>query len=210
MKPKLQLALDLLDLPFALQLSEMTLPWVDWIEAGTPLIINEGLKSVTQLKNKYPQKLIVADVKIADAAKLITQQVINAQADILTVLSAASDSTIKTCVDGCHQKGCLVLGDHISNDLSASPYQRLIDLGVDYVGIHIPKDSSDVPPLSAVEQILQKINFPVVLAGGIDITRLEKTIDWPVSTFVVGGAIINHPNPAAQAQKMSAILDKWS
>jgi 3-hexulose-6-phosphate synthase len=209
MRPNLQLALDLVSLDKALHISEITLPWVDWIEAGTPLVISEGLKAVKSLKSRFPQKTIVADIKIVDAAKLITAQAISANADIITVLSAASDQSITTCVETAHQKGVKVLGDHISTQLSIDAYHRLAFLGVDYVGIHIPKDSGETLVLSSIEQLLLSLKIPAVLAGGLNFSILRQMTGWPVSAFVIGNAILNHPDPASAAQEFAAILNNW-
>ena len=209
MRPNLQLALDLVSLEKALHIAEITLPWVDWIEAGTPLVISEGLKAVKSLKSRFPQKTIVADIKIVDAAKLITTQAVNANAGIITVLSAASDQSIATCVETAHAKGVQVLGDHISAQLSIDACRRLYDLGVDYVGIHIPKDSGEILALSPIERLLPLLSIPVVLAGGLTVSRLEQMSGWPVSAFVVGSAILNHPHPASAAQEFAVILNNW-
>ena len=53
MPPLLQLALDFLDLPLALSVSEEAVRGgVDWIEAGTPLIKSEGLEAARALKRR--------------------------------------------------------------------------------------------------------------------------------------------------------------
>ncbi len=209
MRPNLQLALDMVDLEKAIQLCENCSVWVDWIEAGTPLVISAGLHAVKSLKKGFPQKKIVADVKIADAAKLIAGQVIASGADILTVLSAANDQTISTCVKIAHEHGRQVLGDHISAQLSAEACQRLADLGCDLVGIHIPKDSGESIALNSIEDLLHQVKVPFVLAGGIQTGLLQQMTGWSLSAVVVGGAILNHPDPAAEARKFAAILDTW-
>ena len=209
MRPNLQLALDMTDLEKAIQLCEICAAWIDWIEAGTSLVINAGLHAVKTLKKEFPQKTVVADVKIADAAKMIAGLVIASDADVLTVLSAASDQTIATCVDIAHEHGRQVLGDHISTRLSAEACLRLADLGCDLVGIHIPKDSGESIALNSIEDLLHKIRVPFVLAGGIKTNLLQQMVGWPITSVVVGGAILNHPDPAGEAKKFAAILDTW-
>ncbi|MFX0011219.1 MAG: orotidine 5'-phosphate decarboxylase / HUMPS family protein, partial [Candidatus Hermodarchaeota archaeon] len=68
--PSLQVALDLLNLDDALKIASQVAPYVDILEAGTPLIKSEGIKAVRTLKETYPDKLICADLKIADAGYL--------------------------------------------------------------------------------------------------------------------------------------------
>ncbi|MBE3068519.1 MAG: orotidine 5'-phosphate decarboxylase, partial [Chloroflexi bacterium] len=96
----LQLALDFLDLPRALDVAaEAVLGGVDWLEAGTPLIKSEGLEAVRQLKRRWPDHTIVADLKTMDAGRFEMESAAKAGARVAGVLGAASDSTISECVE---------------------------------------------------------------------------------------------------------------
>lgn len=209
MRPYLQLALDVTRFDQALALCEKTSPWVDWIEVGTPLVISEGLRTVSSLKNTYPQKTLLADIKIVDAAKLLASEAVSAGADIFTVLSAASDKTIAACVEAAHDASCKVLGDHLASRISLDACRRLEDLGVDYIGVHIPKDSAENLPLPELEGLLKHVHAPVVLAGGITKRRLELMKGLPIHAFVIGGAIISSPSPDEEARAFAAILADW-
>jgi 3-hexulose-6-phosphate synthase len=59
---RLQVSVDLLSLEKAMNLLKDVAPYVDIIEAGTPLIKQEGLKVVETFKQNFPDKLIFADV----------------------------------------------------------------------------------------------------------------------------------------------------
>ena len=68
-KPLLQVALDFEKMDQALQLASEIAPYVDIIEAGTPLIKSEGIRVVRVLKDAHPNKLICADLKMQDILK---------------------------------------------------------------------------------------------------------------------------------------------
>jgi 3-hexulose-6-phosphate synthase len=55
---KLQLAMDTLDAGEALRLAECAAPFVDILEAGTPLIKSVGIDIVRKLKSIHPEKLV--------------------------------------------------------------------------------------------------------------------------------------------------------
>ena len=57
-KAKMQLALDELGLDAALALAEQVRSYVDIIEAGTPLLLREGMRAVQALRNAFPEKEI--------------------------------------------------------------------------------------------------------------------------------------------------------
>ena len=64
MRPKLQVALDLLELDRAVQIAKESVEGgADWLEAGTPLIKSEGMDVVRLLREKFPEQTILADMK---------------------------------------------------------------------------------------------------------------------------------------------------
>ena len=100
MKPVLQLALDFLNLNRALKVAEEAVHGgVDWLEAGTPLIKSEGLDSIRALRKKFPKITLVADMKTMDVGRVETEAAAKAGADIVCVLGASSNSTIRECVE---------------------------------------------------------------------------------------------------------------
>ena len=59
--PRLQVALDFENLDDALAIAKEVAPFVDILEAGTPLIKSEGVRVVQTLKEAHPNKLVCAD-----------------------------------------------------------------------------------------------------------------------------------------------------
>ena len=55
MKPIVQISLDLTNIHEALETAAMAIrAGVDWLEAGTPLILAEGLNCVRELRAQFP------------------------------------------------------------------------------------------------------------------------------------------------------------
>ena len=66
---KLQLAIDLVDTAGAIALvKEIGEDNLDIVEIGTPVVINEGLRAVKEMKAAFPNLTVLADLKIMDAA----------------------------------------------------------------------------------------------------------------------------------------------
>jgi len=64
MKPIVQISLDLTNIDEALETAALAMrAGVDWLEAGTPLILAEGLHGVRALRKAFPNTPIVADLK---------------------------------------------------------------------------------------------------------------------------------------------------
>ena len=66
---KLQVALDTLTLDECMKLLEETKGSVDIAETGTPFIIEEGMRPVKAIKEKFPEIEVLADAKIMDAGE---------------------------------------------------------------------------------------------------------------------------------------------
>ena len=66
-----QISLDVTNIPEAIETAQMALrAGVDWLEAGTPLIIAEGMNGVRALRREFPNVPIVADLKTMDGGYL--------------------------------------------------------------------------------------------------------------------------------------------
>jgi 3-hexulose-6-phosphate synthase len=133
---KLQLAIDLLSVPDALALLHKVAPYVDVIELGTPLIKQEGLDVVTDIKAAYPEKLAFADMKTMDAGELEADLAFKAGADIMTVLGLAGDSTITGAVKAGKAHGKAVVADMIGVTDKPRRMKELKALGVSWVELH--------------------------------------------------------------------------
>jgi len=94
--PKIQLALDTLSAETALELARLTAPYVDILEAGTPLIKSAGIGIVSRLKIAYPDKLVLADLKSSDVGAYEAAMAFRAGADIVTT-QGINNNAISFC-----------------------------------------------------------------------------------------------------------------
>lgn len=94
-RPLLQLALDHSSLEAAQRDVTLLKDSVDIVEAGTILCLNEGLSAVKALREQCPDKIIVADWKVADAGETLAQQAFGAGANWMTIICAAPLATVE-------------------------------------------------------------------------------------------------------------------
>src|ERR1039458_525711 len=91
-----QISLDLTDIDEALETAAMAMrAGVDWLEAGTPLILAEGLHGVRKLRQAFPGVPIVADLKTMDGGYLEAEMMAKAGATHVVVMARAHPATIK-------------------------------------------------------------------------------------------------------------------
>src|SRR5205814_466532 len=94
--PIVQLSLDLISLDEALETASIGVAaGVDWLEAGTPLLLAEGLRAVEALRARFPEHPIVADLKTMDGGYLEAEMMAKAGADLVVVMGRAHEATIR-------------------------------------------------------------------------------------------------------------------
>lgn len=137
---ELQLALDLVNIPEAIELVKEVEQYIDVVEIGTPVVINEGLRAVKEIKEAFPQLKVLADLKIMDAGGYEIMKASEAGADIITVLGATDDATIKGAVEEAKKQKKKILVDMINVKDIESRAKEIDALGVDYIWVHTGYD----------------------------------------------------------------------
>ncbi len=186
MKPIVQISLDLTNIHEALETAAIAMKaGVDWLEAGTPLILAEGLHGVRKLREAFPGVPIVADLKTMDGGYLEAEMMAKAGATHVVVMARAHEETIKCVVNAGRDFGVKVMGDNLGCDDMVEAAKWLEDLGCDYVIHHIGYDErrgiaakgNRMPsPLDQLREVVQAVNIPVQAVGGL---TLEQAIQCP-------------------------------
>ena len=199
MKPIVQISLDLVEVSEALETAEMAMrAGVDWLEAGTPLILAEGMHGVRSLRNRFPDTPIVADLKTMDGGWLEAEIMAKSGATQVVVMSQAHEETIRCVVQAGKDLGVEVMGDNLGSDDMVAGAKRLEDLGCDYVIHHIGYDERrgiaargerQPNPLDQLEEIVQAVSIPVQAVGGLTIEQAIKTPVYGAPLVVLGAPL---------------------
>src|SRR3954462_14775129 len=138
MKPIVQISLDLTNIDEALETAALAIrAGVDWLEAGTPLILAEGVHGGRKLREAFPGVPIVADLKTMDGGYLEVEMMAKAGATHVVVMARAHEETIKCVVQAGRDFGAQVMGDNLACDDMVAAAIWLESLGCDYVVHHI-------------------------------------------------------------------------
>src|ERR1700750_3125073 len=141
MEPTVQISLDLTSKEEAWETAAIAMrAGVDWLEAGTPLILAEGLHGVRKLREHFPKVPIVADLKTMDGGYLEAEMMAKAGATHVVVMARAHEETINVVVRAGHDFGVKVMGDNLGCPDMVEGARRLEELGCDYVIHHIGYD----------------------------------------------------------------------
>ncbi len=214
MKPILQLALDLLNAHRALNIAKDSVKGgTDWLEAGTPLIKSEGMDIVRKLKQTFPDKTLVADMKTMDTGALETEMAAKAGADIVCILAASDNSTISDALKSARKYGSKIMVDLIGVKDKVDRAKELEKLGVDYLCMHVGIDEQMIgkKPIDILSSIVNSTNIPIAVAGGLNSETAPDAVKAGASIIIVGGAITKAKDvPEATKKIKKAISEKKS
>lgn len=199
MKPIVQISLDLTNIDEALETAAMALrAGVDWLEAGTPLILAEGLHGVKKLRENFPGVPIVADLKTMDGGYLEAEMMAKAGATHVVVMARAHEETIKVVVEAGKDFGVEVMGDNLGCPDMVAGAKRLEELGCDYVIHHIGYDErrgiaaqgfSMPSPLDQLKEVVAAVNIPVQAVGGLSLEQAIRCPEYGAPLVVLGAPL---------------------
>lgn len=199
MKPIVQISLDLTDVDEALSTAEMALrAGVDWLEAGTPLIIAHGMLGVRKLRERFPKTPIVADLKTMDGGWLEAEMMAKAGATHIVVMARAHPETIKVCIKAGRDCNIKVMGDNLACPDMVAGAKELEDLGCDYVVHHIGFDErrgiaaagKRMPsPLDQLREVVAAVKIPVQAVGGLTLEQAIRTPEYGAPLVVLGAPL---------------------
>ncbi len=199
MRPIVQISLDLIDRAEALRTAEMALrAGVDWLEAGTPFILAEGVHGVRALRERFPDTPIVADLKIMDGGYLEAEMMAKAGATHVVVMSRAHPETLKVVVKAGHDYGINVMGDNLGEPDMIAGARMLEDLGCDFIVHHIGYDERRglaagghrMPsPLDQLREIVAAVSVPVQAVGGLTLEQAVRTPEYGAPLVVIGAPL---------------------
>jgi 3-hexulose-6-phosphate synthase len=199
MKPIVQISLDIIDINEALDTAALALrSGVDWLEAGTPLILAEGMHGVKALRERWPEVPVVADLKTMDGGWLEAEVMAKAGATHVVVMARAHPETIKEVVKAGRDLGISVMGDNLGCEDKVAAAIMLEDMGCDYVIHHIGYDErrgiaargERMPsPLDQLKEVVEAVHVPVQAVGGLSIEQAIHTPKLGAPLVVLGAPL---------------------
>jgi 3-hexulose-6-phosphate synthase/6-phospho-3-hexuloisomerase len=215
--PKVQLSLDLQALDVALATADIAVrAGVDWLEAGTPLILGEGLHAVRALHDRYPNHPIIADLKTMDAGFLEAEMMFNAGASFVVVMGQAHEHTIREAVRAARQYGRHLMGDVMLCPDKVATARMMEAMGVDVIIVHTGLDERHweigKSPLDDLKRIRAAVSCPLQAVGGLSIDQAASCPSLGANLVVIGAPLAvadNELKPGADADTLFEIIQRF-
>ncbi|MDX7992064.1 3-keto-L-gulonate-6-phosphate decarboxylase UlaD [Xenorhabdus littoralis] len=213
-RPLLQLALDHTCLDSALRDAALLRDDVDVVEAGTILCLSEGSNAIRQLRRHCPDKIIVADWKVADVGEILAAQAFDAGADWMTVICAAPLATIEKSHHLASQRNAEIQIELFGN-WTFSDAKNWLSLGVRQVIYHRGRDAQANGQMWGKKDIsrmkkLSDIGFAISITGGLIPEDISQFKAISVQAFIAGRALSGATQPKQVAQAFhTQITEIW-
>ncbi|MGP4080032.1 3-hexulose-6-phosphate synthase [Pseudalkalibacillus sp. R45] len=206
---KLQLALDRLTRDECFRIVEETKESIDIIEVGTGVIKEYGMSIVREMRNRYPDHVILADMKTCDAGRHEAHQVFEAGADIATVMAFSAGQTITDTLRVANEAGKQIMIDLLEVH-SKERIAEIEQLGVHLVSLHIGKDKQTEGDFDTeLFSLIKEFDFEVAVAGGVNLDSLPLILQEKPDIIIVGSAITGSDQPKETAANMKKMMSDY-
>ena len=209
-RPLIQMALDSLDFNQTVALADQVAPYVDIFEIGTPCIKYNGINLVNELRQRFPDKLLLVDLKTMDAGEYEAGAFYAAGADIVTVLGVSGLATIGGVIKAAKKHSAEVQIDLINVEDKAYIARESVKLGAQIVGIHTGLDAQAAgqTPFADLNDVARLgLNVRISVAGGIKQSTVQQVVEAGANIIVVGAAIYGAASPAEAAREIRELVE---
>jgi len=206
---KLQIAFDLPNLEFCLKTAKEVEPFCDRFEIGSILLYKYGIEAIKQFRKNFPQKELLAETQIVKKGKDITILCLEAGADLITVMAGASKQVIhNVCTNaGSRKKVMLDLADTLQLGEASMEAKTL---GIDAILFNQSYDNK-LESVSMFDQwdiVKGNTKLPIFITSSINRNTIQKILQFNPDGIVIGKAIVEHDNPASEAEYFYNLINK--
>ncbi|MBM4240715.1 MAG: orotidine-5'-phosphate decarboxylase [Euryarchaeota archaeon] len=200
-KNRIILALDVQNIKNALKIVEDVSEQINTIKIGYPLVLSEGLESITILKENFDYN-VIADFKVADIPETnttITDITFKAGADAIIVHGFVGEDSVLACLNSAknHDKDVFLLTE-MSNP-GASMFLENVSEYIARMGKNLGIDKFVAPAtklhrLAKIRSIVGEDSFLIAPGVGFQGGDPEKTLEY-ADALIIGRSIYSSKNP---------------
>lgn len=207
---KFQLALDTTDLDQALALATALHEQLDIIEVGPLLMYAHGMEAVRALRAAVPHIPLLADMKIVDRGKEISQLAFRAGADWVTVLAGTGKSVIHVAATTAHGMGKRIMLDLIDASSPGQSALEALSLGVDALLFHKPADddNGNLSFLDNWDMVRSNTTLPIFIAAPLSPEIAPTIASLNPDGIVIDTSMVRGDNPQQALANIRALFQK--
>ena len=200
-KNRIILALDLQSIEDAIDVASSVSEYLDTIKIGYPLVLAEGLESISIIKEEFDCK-VIADFKVADIPETnnkITDLTFKAGADAIIIHGFVGEDSVQACVNSSKKYGRDVfLLTEMSHPGAIRFLQNAAEdiavMGMDMGIKNYVAPSTKLDRLKKIRSIVGNDSFIISPGVGVQGGDPGKTLEF-ADAIIVGRSIYSSKNP---------------
>ncbi|EKF84791.1 orotidine-5'-phosphate decarboxylase [Methanobacterium formicicum] len=209
-KNKIILALDVPSMEKAVELMDKVSPYLDTVKIGYPLVLAEGLESVSRVKEEYDCK-VICDFKVADIPatnQKIADVTFQAGADAIIVHGFVGADSATSCLESANQHGKEIFLLTEMSHPGASRFLQPVSMDIASMGVEMGitnyvGPSTRLDRLGKIRQIIGKDSFLISPGVGVQGGNPKDTLEF-ADALIIGRSIYLAPDPV---EILESIID---
>jgi orotidine-5'-phosphate decarboxylase len=207
---KIILALDVPSIEKAVELMDKVSPYLDTVKIGYPLVLAEGLESVSRVKEEYDCK-VICDFKVADIPatnQKIADETFQAGADAIIVHGFVGADSATSCLESAnqHEKEIFLLTE--MSHPGASRFLQPVSMDIARMGVEMGitnyvGPSTRLDRLEKIRQIIGEESFLISPGVGVQGGNPKDTLEF-ADALIIGRSIYLAPDPV---EVLESIID---
>jgi 3-hexulose-6-phosphate synthase len=203
--PVIQIALDYPTIDEALAMARVGVEaGVDWLEAGTPLIVCQGIPAIGALARAFPAYPVLADYKTMDSGGKNVERTLQQGGRIMTVCANAPDETVKSAIAQGKRSGIWVVADTIGVKDQAARARQCAQWGVNIVYLHYGadqrRDDAGRDSTQWLDEVLAAVSIPVGV-GCFGVEDAVRAVRKGAEYVVIGHPLISGTDPLGELKR---------
>jgi orotidine-5'-phosphate decarboxylase len=200
-KNRIILALDLQTIEEAMKVAGCVREHIDTIKIGYPLVLAEGLESISIVKEEFDCR-VIADFKVADIPETntkISDLTFKAGADAIIVHGFVGEDSVKACVDSAQKFNREIFLLTEMSHPGASRFlqiaaEEIASMGVDMGLKNYVAPSTKLNRLKKIRSIVGEDSFIISPGVGVQGGDPSQTLEF-ADAIIVGRSIYSSDNP---------------
>ncbi len=197
--PITQIALDFADIPQALKMAKIAVEvGFDWLEAGTPLIVMQGVAAIGELARAFPDYPVLADYKTMDSGGKNVERTLAQGGRLMTVCANSPDETVQSAIAMGKKTGIGVVVDTIGVKDQVARARQCAEWGADLIYLHYGADQRRADATKDASQWFEQVQAAVSIPIGCSCFSTENAVfavQHGIENVVIGEPLLSDAHP---------------
>ena len=206
-KNNIILALDVTRISKGLEILDSISDYIDTVKVGYPLVLSEGLESISLIKENFDFK-VIADFKVADIPETNTKicnLTFKAGADAIIVQGFVGEDSVKACLDNAveHSREVFLLTE--MSHPGATRFIQKVSEDIAKMGIEMGINNYVAPStkLDRLKKIREIVGDSFIISPGVGVQGgIPKDTLQYADALIIGRSIYQSQSPRESAKSI--------